>query len=95
MNSYVYYESTWSREDGLVKKKYYHRSITIGDAVYHVGGYNDKARRVEYYGAEYKEKWSGSDPDFEKGTQNLINRQIKYPEVLEVPADYCANDTPV
>ena len=80
----MYYESTWSREDGLIKKKHWHRSITIGDAVYHVGGFNS-------YGAEpeYIEKWTGLDSNIGKETKKLIDGQIFYPEVLAVSADFC------
>ena len=75
---------TWIREDGLVKKKYDHRSITIAEAVYHVAGSYG-------YGAEpeYIEKWIGSDSDFEKETKKMIDGGIYYPEVLAVPADFC------
>ena len=86
MNTYVYYEANWSRKDGLVKRKYGHRSITMGEAVYHVAG--GKGWDAE---PEYIEKWTGLDSNIEKETKKMIDGPgvVYASEVLAVPADFC------
>ena len=43
----TYFENKWTKEKGLKMKKYMHRSIVIGEAVYHIGG-------GDYYGGTPK-----------------------------------------
>ena len=83
-------------DEGLKKKKWYHRSIVIGDDVYHVGGDND-------YGGEPKwiEKWKKSKTNFEKETKELIDEDglssggkfpdgdLYTPEIFVVGDDFC------
>ena len=82
--SYVYYQSNWSKENGLIKKKYDHRSLVIGEAVYHVAG-------PDYDGAEpeYVERWIDENSNFKKETKKLIDGRIESPEVFAVSDDYC------
>ena len=81
-NSYVFDGSDWSKQDGLSKKKYVHRSIIIGQAVYHIGSW-------DRYGAEpeYIEKWEIGN--LEKSTKQLLNGRMSRPAVFVVSADFC------
>ena len=83
-NSYVYDGKSWKKENGLQKKKYWHRSIVINGAAYHVGGYTS-------FGATPKliEKWNPKDSGFDKEYKEMIDGHILYPEVLIVPDDFC------
>ena len=78
-------------EDGLRKRKVFHRSIVIGDDVYHVGSYSE-------YGSEPKwiEKWKKSETNFEKEIKELIDEDgldshgdLFYPEIFVVGDDFC------
>ena len=79
------------QENGLKLKKYRHRSIVIGESVYHIGGYtyyNDDAPK-------YVEKWTMTNTGFKKETKELIDDDgldwngFYFPEVFIVPADFC------
>ena len=66
-------------------KKIGHRSIIIGESVYHIGG-------TDYHGgtAKYIEKWTIRNSGFEKEINKIIDEySISFPEVFTVPADYC------
>ena len=72
-------------------KKWKHRSIVIGESVYHIGGNSN------YDGTpKYIEKWTITNSGFEKETKESIDEYslgeeglLSYPEVFIVPADYC------
>ena len=72
-------------------KKMKHRSIVIGESVYHIGG-------TAFWGGtpKYIEKWNMTNSGFEKKTKALFDEDglnkyghLNYPEVFIVPADYC------
>ena len=78
-------------ENGLIKKKAAHRSIVIGDDVYHVGG-------SRAYGGSPKwiEKWKKSKTNFKKEFKELIDEDafdsrghFYYPEIFVVGDDFC------
>ena len=72
-------------------KKKYHRSIVIGESVYHIGG------DTSWFGTrKYVEKWTMKNSKFKKETKKLIDEDgldeygdLYYPEIFIVPADYC------
>ena len=81
-NSYVFDGSDWSKQEGLSKKKYVHRSIIIGQAVYHIGSWDSSGGEGEYI-----EKWEIGN--LEKSTKQLLNVKMSRPEVFVVSADFC------
>ena len=76
---------------GLKKKKYRHRSIVVGDDVYHVGGYYWNGGSPKWI-----EKWKKSKTNFEKEIRELIDEDaldidgsLNYPEIFVVGDDFC------
>ena len=76
-------------EDGLRKRKVFHRSIVIGDDVYHVGGPSRGSPK-------WIEKWKKSETNFEKEFKELIDEDafdsrghFYYPEIFVVGDDFC------
>ena len=66
-------------------RKIGHRSIVIGESVYHIGGDNGGGGTRKYI-----EKWTIRNSAFEKEIKKLIDESsIDSPEVFTVPADYC------
>ena len=74
-------------------KKYKHRSIVIGESVYHIGGssYFDDDLTPEYV-----EKWTATNSGIEMEAKKIVDEdslntdgQFYSLEVFNVPADYC------
>ena len=66
-------------------KKGRHRSIVIGESVYHNGGSDRNGGTPKYI-----EKWTITNYRVKKETKKLIDEDYIYsPEVFTVPADFC------
>ena len=76
----------------MVEPKVGHRSIVIGDVIYHIGGGNGSFVNGQYtFEAGYEERWRISNSDLEKRTQKLLTDRIFTLEVFAVPDGYCSS----
>lgn len=84
--SFVYDSVEWSKENGLAKPKYEHRSILIGQDIYHVGGHTGKLTEKGLI-----EKWSKVNGRFIKESADFqyTSFYLYYPEVFAVNEAFC------
>jgi len=70
----------WSKGPDLLLSRTHHRSIIIGNVIYHVGG----------NGNMKTEKWTIEESEITKELLNLeLNNYYMYPEVFASKKNYC------
>ena len=92
--SFVFDSIRWGKMEGLKTPRKNHRSIAIGNRIYHLGGCTHKnclsspSNGVIEQWVSNGEKFEKETHDFEYTEESVYNR-VLYPEVFAVEKGFC------